>query len=132
MDRFEVRGNEQEVLEESELMNTFEDEEASAYVLIVQGVPYAFDGLEGGVYADGNTHIFHLSEPHGNIPQNSAGIYELHFDNCSYSLYTNNSIVFGDEDEPFLIMEVIDYERHENGFAAEMVEKIDETDMEKY
>jgi hypothetical protein len=125
MEHFDVRTHSIDVLEESEFVRELQSESGEHIVLVTQGLAHQFGDIGGGSLSTERADILELTEPEGNVPDNGAAIYELHFDNSSYALYVNNTYVVSRGDEDTLLLKVVDYNRYEHGFAREMTEDID-------
>lgn len=125
MERFDVRTHSIDVLEESEFIRELQSESGEHIVLVTQGLAHQFGNISGGTLANERADILELTEPEGDVPDNGAAIYELHFDDSSYALYVNNTYIVSRDSEDTLLLKVVDYEKYDHGFAKEMTEDID-------
>lgn len=126
MDRFQVPVQSADLLEDGELITQLRDEETSNIALLCDGYAYPFAELSGGEWKEERVEVLELTDPlDGEMPDGGAGIYELHFDECSYTLYVNESYTVSSEGTQSIILQIIDYDRIDVGFAESMSENID-------
>lgn len=126
MDRFQVSVQSADLLEDGELISQLRDEETKNIVLLCDGYAYPFDEFSGGQWKEERVEILELTDPLENeMPDKGAGIYELHFDECPYTLYVNEPYTVSSEGTQSVILQIIDYERIGVGFAESMRENVD-------
>lgn len=126
MDRFQVPVQSADLLEDGELISQLRDEETRNIALLCDGYAYPFAELSGGEWKEERVEVLELTDPlDGEMPDGGAGIYELHFDECSYTLYVNESYTVSSEGTQSIILQIIDYDRIDVGFAESMSENID-------
>jgi len=126
MDRFQVPVQSADLLEDGELISQLRDEETRNIALLCDGYAYPFAELSGGEWKEERVEVLELTHPlDGEMPDGGAGIYELHCDECSYTLYVNESYAVSSEGTQSIILQIIDYDRTSVGFAESMSENID-------
>jgi hypothetical protein len=129
MEQFDVRTHSIDVLEDSEFIDQLQSESGNP-VLVTGGFAYSFGVISGGYSKDIDANILELAEPDGAepdgaVPDNDSSLYEVHFNDCSYDLYVNNSYKVSGSGSERLLLEIAAYNRYGYGFAEEMREDID-------
>jgi len=124
MEQFDVRTHSIDVLEDSEFIDKLQSESGNP-VLVTRGFAYGFGVISGGYSEDIDADILELAEPDGAVPDNGPSLYEVHFNDCSYDLYVNNSYKVSGSESERLLLEIAAYNRYDYGFAEEMREDID-------